>query len=78
MAKLIGASTMGPFMSEEQQIVTFFAEMPQQDLDLLRDLMQQGKVTPVVDRTYAFTELPQAIAYLETGRARGKVVVTVP
>jgi NADPH:quinone reductase-like Zn-dependent oxidoreductase len=78
LAKLFGAATMTPFMSEEQQIVSFFAEMPQQDLDLLRDLMQSGRLTPVIDRIYPLAELPQAIAYLETGRARGKVVVTIP
>ena len=40
--------------------------------------MTEGKVTPVVDRLYAFDEAADAIAYLETGRARGKVVVTMP
>jgi NADPH:quinone reductase-like Zn-dependent oxidoreductase len=78
LTKFIEASVVAPFMSEEQQITAFFASMTQEDMNLLRDLMQSGKVTPVVDRTYPFTELPQALAYLETGRARGKVVVTVP
>ncbi len=78
LTKFIEAAAVGPFMSEEQQITAFFANMTQAEMNLLRDLMQSGKVTPVLDRTYPFTELPQAIAYLETGRARGKVVVTVP
>jgi NADPH:quinone reductase-like Zn-dependent oxidoreductase len=39
--------------------------------------MQTGKVTPVVDRTYKLSETPQAIAYLEAGHARGKVVVEI-
>jgi NADPH:quinone reductase-like Zn-dependent oxidoreductase len=78
LTKFIEASAVGPFMSEEQQITSFFANMTQDEMNLLRDLMQSGKVTPVVDRTYSFAELPQAIAYLETGRARGKVVVTLP
>jgi NADPH:quinone reductase-like Zn-dependent oxidoreductase len=78
LTKFIEASVVGPFMSEEQQISAFFANMTQDEMNLLRDLMQSGKVTPVVDRTYPFAELPQAIAYLETGRARGKVVVTMP
>jgi NADPH:quinone reductase-like Zn-dependent oxidoreductase len=39
--------------------------------------MQAGKVTPVIDRTYPLSEVPEAIRYLETGRARGKVIITV-
>ena len=45
--------------------------------DELGDLMEAGTIAPVVDRTYPFRELPDAVRYLETGRARGKVVVTV-
>ncbi|HCX28846.1 MAG TPA: hypothetical protein DHU55_03610 [Blastocatellia bacterium] len=47
------------------------------DLTILRDLMQAGKVTPVIDRTYKLSEASQAIRYLEEGHARGKVVITV-
>lgn len=78
LTKFVEASVVGPFMSGEQQISAFFANMTQEEMNRLRDLMQSGQVTPVVDRTYPFAELPQAITYLETGRARGKVVVTVP
>ena len=39
--------------------------------------MQAGKVTPVVDRTYTVSQVPEAMRYLETGHARGKVVITV-
>jgi len=53
------------------------AELNQKDLTLLRDLMQAGKVTPVIDRTYQLSEVPEAIRYLEQGRARGKVVITL-
>jgi NADPH:quinone reductase-like Zn-dependent oxidoreductase len=47
------------------------------DLDTLRDWMQAGKITPVIDRRYALSEVPEAIRYLEQGHARGKVIVTV-
>jgi NADPH:quinone reductase-like Zn-dependent oxidoreductase len=47
------------------------------DLDALTALIEAGKVRPAIDRSYPFTELPEALAYLETGRARGKVVVAV-
>ena len=53
------------------------AQMNQKDLTVLADLIQAGKVTPVIDKTYSFNQLPEAMRYLETGRARGKVVVTV-
>jgi NADPH:quinone reductase-like Zn-dependent oxidoreductase len=61
----------------EQEFLFFLAEVNPSDLALLSGLMREGKVTPVIDKTYPFSELPEAIRYLETGRARGKVVVTV-
>ena len=56
----------------------FIASFNEPDLRTLQALVDSGKVTPVVDRTYRFDQLPEAMTYLETGRARGKVVVTVP
>jgi len=44
---------------------------------LLSDLMQTGKVTPVIDRTYKLSETAEAMRYLEEGHARGKIVITV-
>jgi len=55
----------------------FMADTNQKDLAVLADLMQSGKVKPVIDRTYKLSEVPAAIAYLEQGHARGKVVITV-
>jgi NADPH:quinone reductase-like Zn-dependent oxidoreductase len=43
----------------------------------LRELMQSGRLTPVIDKTYPLSEARDAVAYVETGRARGKVVLTV-
>ncbi|HYJ06912.1 MAG TPA: NAD(P)-dependent alcohol dehydrogenase [Chthoniobacterales bacterium] len=60
-----------------QEVGGMLAQMNQKDLTFLADLIQSGKVTPVIDKTYPFNELPEAMRYLETGRARGKVVVTV-
>jgi NADPH:quinone reductase-like Zn-dependent oxidoreductase len=62
----------------KQEFLFFLADVNPQDLALLNELMRDGKMTPVIDRTYPFSELPEAIRYLETGRARGKVVVTIP
>ena len=47
------------------------------DLEVLRELIETGKVTPVIDRTYPLRDVPDAIRYLEQGHARGKVVITV-
>ena len=47
------------------------------DLTVLANLMETGKVKPVIDRTYKLSELSTAISYLEQGHARGKVVLTV-
>jgi NADPH:quinone reductase-like Zn-dependent oxidoreductase len=47
------------------------------DLQFLRALIEAGSVTPVIDRTYPLSESADAIRYLETGRARGKVVISV-
>jgi NADPH:quinone reductase-like Zn-dependent oxidoreductase len=55
----------------------FIARLTQDDMQLLGDLMQTGKVTPVIDRRYPFNEVAKAMEYLEAGRARGKVVVSV-
>jgi NADPH:quinone reductase-like Zn-dependent oxidoreductase len=44
---------------------------------VLKDLIESGKVRPVIDRTYPLAEAPKAIRYLEKGHANGKVVITV-
>jgi len=53
------------------------ADANQKDLTVLADMMQSGKVKPVIDRTYKLSEVPQAIRYLEEGHARGKVIISV-
>ena len=60
-----------------QRVYMFLAEMNHADLMVIRAFIEEGKVKPIVDRTYPLEETPAAIAYVETGRARGKVVVTV-
>ena len=66
---------LSPFVS--QKFLPFLAELDQKDLAVLRDLMQAGKVTPVIDRRYSLSEVPAAIRYVEEGHARGKVVIDV-
>jgi len=60
-----------------QKFVAYIAAFNKADMTILADLMQSGKITPVIDRTYKLSELPAALAYLEQGHARGKVVITV-
>jgi NADPH:quinone reductase-like Zn-dependent oxidoreductase len=43
----------------------------------MRNLLEGGEITPIIDRTYPLSEVPEAIRYLEEGHARGKVVITV-
>ena len=51
------------------------AQMRQDDLATLGDLMRTGKMTPVIDRRYGLSEVPAAIRYSEEGHARGKIVI---
>jgi NADPH:quinone reductase-like Zn-dependent oxidoreductase len=69
-----------PLMSRvsSQQFAVLLAEMNAADLSVLNSMIEAGQVTPVVDRTYPLQDIPAAIAYLETQRARGKVVAARP
>ena len=60
-----------------QQVVTFLTERNRDDLLLVKELIEAGKVVPAIDRTYPLAETADAIRYLEQGHARGKVVVAV-
>jgi NADPH:quinone reductase-like Zn-dependent oxidoreductase len=75
MSGAIAAKLLAPFVS--QKIGFFLAKLNHEDLDYLRQLLQDGKITPVIDRRYKLDEAPEAIRYLEAGHARGKVVINV-
>jgi NADPH:quinone reductase-like Zn-dependent oxidoreductase len=70
VAKLLGVSLRGG-----KDIAQVQAHVTSKDLELLSELIEAGKVRPQIDRRYRFAEIPAAIAYLEQGRARAKVVV---
>jgi NADPH:quinone reductase-like Zn-dependent oxidoreductase len=61
----------------DQKAVAYLTQHSQKDLLVLKELIEAGKVTPVVDRTYPLSEAPEAIRYLEEGHAGGKVVITI-
>ena len=75
LARPLKAMVLSPFIS--QQMGMMMADANQKDLTVLGDLMQSGKMKPVIDRTYKLSEVPAAIAYLEEGHARGKVIISV-
>jgi NADPH:quinone reductase-like Zn-dependent oxidoreductase len=61
----------------EQKLLGLISKESHKDLLTLRDLIEAGKLTPIIDRTYPLSDAPHAIRYLEQGHARGKVVLTV-
>jgi len=75
LAHTLKALLLSRFVS--QKLVTFLASVNKEDLVVLKDLIEAGKVTPVIDRTYPLSETAEAIRYLEEGHARAKVVITV-
>jgi len=75
MTRPFKAMLLKPFVSQEMGMM--LTDPKQNDLVVLADLMQSGKVKPVIDRTYTLEQLPDAVRYVEEGHARGKVVITV-
>jgi NADPH:quinone reductase-like Zn-dependent oxidoreductase len=70
--RIIKAALLSP-----QRLAAFETKRSKEYLRILKELIEAGKVTPVIDRTYSLGEVPDAIRYLEEGHARGKVVITV-
>lgn len=75
LGRLLRARLVSPFVS--QRLTTKMPSENAEDMLALTELIEAGKVTPVIDRTYALSEVPKAIRYLEEGHARGKVVITL-
>jgi NADPH:quinone reductase-like Zn-dependent oxidoreductase len=73
--RVIKALVLSPFVS--QKMASFTVKSNKEDLQFLKQLIEAGTLTPVIDRTYSLSEVPEAIWYLEEGHARGKVVITV-
>jgi NADPH:quinone reductase-like Zn-dependent oxidoreductase len=73
--RVIKALVLSAFVS--QKMVSFTVKPNREDLQLLKQFIEDGTLTPVIDRTYPLAQLPEAIRYLEEGHARGKVVITV-
>lgn len=74
---VVSALALGPLVSQRIAMANAVGCAKQEILTALTALIEDGAVTPVIGRTYAFTEIPEAIAYQEQGHATGKVVVTI-
>ena len=79
MAQIFQAMFFGPLISMiGNKKMGILSSMPnKKDLVFIKELLEAGKVRPVIDRRYPLSELPEAIRYLEEGHARGKVVISV-
>jgi len=66
---------LSPIGSKKVRI--FIAKISKKDLAFLKDLLEAGKVVPIIDRRYPLSEVAAALRYLEEGHAQGKVVITV-
>jgi NADPH:quinone reductase-like Zn-dependent oxidoreductase len=64
-------------MTGSNKIGTFMTIPNQKDLVSMKELLEAGKVVPVIDKRYPLSEVPEALRYLEEGHALGKVVITV-
>lgn len=73
MDTVIRAFMLRPFVKQEMGFM--ISTVNRDDLLFLRELMQTGKLTPVIDKTYPLSQARDAVAYVETGRARGKVII---
>jgi NADPH:quinone reductase-like Zn-dependent oxidoreductase len=76
LARAIATFVLSRFVSQKL-VIFFLAKASKEDLIMMHKLMNTGKVTPVIDKRYKLSEVPEAIEYLEAGHARGKVVITL-
>ena len=78
-AQMFQAMLLGPWMSTKggKKMGGVSAKANQKDLVIIKELLEAGKVVPVIDKRYPLSEVPEALRYLGTGHARGKIVITV-
>ena len=77
LRRLISFLVRSKLSRGDKRFVFFVAKSNREDLDLLKELMEAGKVVPVIDRRYSLGETAQAMRYLIEGGARGKIVITM-
>ncbi len=69
------ALLLSPFV--RQKLRSFISMPRKDDLQFVKELVEAGRITPAIDKTYPLSDVPAAIRHLEAGRARGKVVITI-
>jgi NADPH:quinone reductase-like Zn-dependent oxidoreductase len=80
LTEILQAFLLGPLISmtgKKKMGIVMWKPNNKQDLAILEELFESGKVVPVIDRCYPLSEVAQALRYVEEGHARGKVVITV-
>jgi NADPH:quinone reductase-like Zn-dependent oxidoreductase len=75
LTRILKGLVLSPFVS--QRLIPFVARARHEDLVTLKDLMESRKLSAVIDRQYPLSEVPDAIRYVGTGHARGKVIINV-
>ena len=75
LAQLLRTFVLSAVVSQKMTLLT--AKRTQEALVTLKELIESGKVMPVIDRTYSLNQTPEAMRYLEEGHVRGKVIITV-
>jgi NADPH:quinone reductase-like Zn-dependent oxidoreductase len=75
MNRQLRAVALSPFL--RQRLTTFIGKQRAGDLERLAELIEAGRVTPSIDRTYSLDDAPEAMRHLAAGRVRGKVAITV-
>jgi NADPH:quinone reductase-like Zn-dependent oxidoreductase len=79
VATILQVLLLGPWISmiESKKMRVLAVRPNTEDVDFMKDLIEAGKVTPVIDKTHPLSEVPEAIGYVGEGHARGKVVISV-
>jgi NADPH:quinone reductase-like Zn-dependent oxidoreductase len=77
--QILQALLLGPLLSfiGSKKMCFIMAKISKKDLAFLKELLEAGKVVPIIDRRYPLSAVADAIGYLEEGHAQGKVVITV-
>ena len=75
LPRYLTTPALSPFVS--QRMRAFVATASHEDLVYVKNLLEAGKLTPIIDRTCPLSETSQAISYVEEGHAQGKVIITV-
>jgi NADPH:quinone reductase-like Zn-dependent oxidoreductase len=79
VAQMFQAALLGPWisMAASKKMVGLSAKVSQKDLVFIKELLESGKIRPVIDRRYPLNQVPEALGYFGEGHARGKVVITM-